>query len=57
MWDALIQGAHLQSHSDLLRVCIFLLGVDWVSDLMLKTLFELPVILFQSIKVVVEREH
>jgi len=57
MWDALIQGAHLQSHSDLLRVCIFLLGVDWVSDLMLKTLFELPVLLLQSIKVVVEREH
>ena len=57
MWDALIQGAHLQSHSDLLRDCIFLQAVDWLSDLMLKTLFELPVLLLQSIKVVVEREH
>ncbi len=57
MWDALIQGAHLQSHNDLLRVCIFFMALDWVSDLMLKTLFELPVLLLQSIKVVVEREH
>jgi len=57
MWDALIQGAHLQSHGDLLRVCIFFMALDWVSDLMLKTLFELPVLLLQSIKVVVEREH
>jgi hypothetical protein len=33
------------------------MALDWVSDLMLKTLLELPVILLQSIKVVVEREH
>ena len=48
MWDALVQGTHLKSHSDLLHVlnlCICRIGSKWMNHLMLKPLFELPIAL------------
>jgi hypothetical protein len=59
MWDALIQRAHLKSHTDLSHVfylCIEAVIFIWMNYLMLEIFFKLEVILLERIKVVVERE-
>ena len=58
MWDALIQRAHLKSHTDLSHVfylCIAAVFFIWMNYLMLEIFSKLEVTLFESIQVVEER--
>ncbi len=57
MWDTLIQRTHIKIHTDLSHISnLFMMIIfsKWINDIVLKILFELPILLLESIKIVEE---